>query len=251
MQSRRTAASCSLQRQPALCWDLEHGNPYLITKFPTPGSSASTPSSNPTRSASSTSRFAMTTSSSRSGRPTGQGGLEERVRAGRVCARQQAALPTSLPAEGRVWSSESDQGGLDPLPLEMATGTGKTLVSAAVIKLFLRTQNARRVLFLVDRLELEDQAKKALVGLLSADFTTVVYKETATTGATRDHRHHGSSLLVGNKYQSLLLAHRLRPRDQRRGTPFHRWQRPRRVRIFRRREAWPHSDAARLPQGQR
>jgi len=41
---------------------------------------------------------------------------------------------------------------------EMATGTGKTLVSAAVIKLFLKSGNAKRVLFLVDRLELEDQA---------------------------------------------------------------------------------------------
>ena len=39
---------------------------------------------------------------------------------------------------------------------EMATGTGKTLTAAALIKLFLRTGNARRVLFLVDRLELED-----------------------------------------------------------------------------------------------
>ena len=41
---------------------------------------------------------------------------------------------------------------------EMATGTGKTLTSSAVIKLFLKSGNARRVLFLVDRLELEDQA---------------------------------------------------------------------------------------------
>lgn len=49
---------------------------------------------------------------------------------------------------------------------EMATGTGKTLAAAAVIKLFLRTGNARRVLFLVDRLELEDQANKALTLLL-------------------------------------------------------------------------------------
>ena len=45
----------------------------------------------------------------------------------------------------------------------MATGTGKTLTAAAVIKLFLRSGNASRVLFLVDRLELEDQAKKAAV----------------------------------------------------------------------------------------
>jgi len=47
--------------------------------------------------------------------------------------------------------------GKDRFLFEMATGTGKTLVSAAVIKLFLRTGNAKRVLFLVDRLELEDQ----------------------------------------------------------------------------------------------
>ena len=39
--------------------------------------------------------------------------------------------------------------------MEMATGTGKTLLSAALIKLFLKTKNARRVLFLVDRIELE------------------------------------------------------------------------------------------------
>jgi type I restriction enzyme R subunit len=34
--------------------------------------------------------------------------------------------------------------GKDRFLFEMATGTGKTLVSAAVIKLFLRTGNARR-----------------------------------------------------------------------------------------------------------
>ena len=60
---------------------------------------------------------------------------------------------------------------------EMATGTGKTLVSAAVIKLFLRTGNAKRVLFLVDRLELETQANKAFKEYLTPDFKTVIYKE--------------------------------------------------------------------------
>lgn len=60
---------------------------------------------------------------------------------------------------------------------EMATGTGKTLTSAAIIKLFLRTGNARRVLFLVDRLELEVQADKAFKAYLRNDFTSVIYKE--------------------------------------------------------------------------
>jgi len=67
--------------------------------------------------------------------------------------------------------------GKDRFLFEMATGTGKTLVSAAIIKLFLRTGNARRVLFLVDRLELEDQAYKAFREYLKNDYTTVIYKE--------------------------------------------------------------------------
>ncbi len=60
---------------------------------------------------------------------------------------------------------------------EMATGTGKTVISAALIKLFLKTGNARRVLFLVDRLELEEQAHKAFKQCLGKDFTTVIYKD--------------------------------------------------------------------------
>ncbi len=67
--------------------------------------------------------------------------------------------------------------GCDRFLFEMATGTGKTLVAAAVIKLFLRTSNARRILFLVDRLELEEQAYRAFVAYLKNDYTTVIYKE--------------------------------------------------------------------------
>ncbi|MBT7393867.1 MAG: DEAD/DEAH box helicase family protein, partial [Prolixibacteraceae bacterium] len=67
--------------------------------------------------------------------------------------------------------------GKDRFLFEMATGTGKTLVSAGVIRLFLRTQNARRVLFLVDRLELEDQAWKAFTNYLKPDYSTFIYKE--------------------------------------------------------------------------
>lgn len=72
---------------------------------------------------------------------------------------------------------KSAKKGNDRYLFEMATGTGKTLVSAAVIKLFLRTGNAKRVLFLVDRLELEDQAWKSFVKYLKNDFTCVIYKE--------------------------------------------------------------------------
>lgn len=72
---------------------------------------------------------------------------------------------------------KSAEDGNDRFLFEMATGTGKTLISAAVIKLFLRTGNAKRILFLVDRLELEDQAYKNFRNYLGNDFQTVIYKQ--------------------------------------------------------------------------
>ncbi len=72
---------------------------------------------------------------------------------------------------------KSAEQGNDRFLFEMATGTGKTLISAAIIKLFLRTGNAKRILFLVDRLELEDQAHKNFVRYLKSDFTSVIYKQ--------------------------------------------------------------------------
>ena len=86
--------------------------------------------------------------------------------------------------------------------LEMSTGSGKTLASAAVIKLFYKTGNARRILFLVDRLELEEQARKDFNTYLKNDISTVVYKE------NKDDWRKAEivvttiqSLLVNNKYK--------------------------------------------------
>ncbi|OHB62380.1 MAG: restriction endonuclease subunit R [Planctomycetes bacterium RBG_13_46_10] len=88
---------------------------------------------------------------------------------------------------------------------EMATGTGKTLIAAAVIKLFLRTSNAKRVLFLVDRIELENQAWRAFSRYLKNDYDTVIYKQ------HRDDWQRAEivvttiqSLLSDNKYKSLF-----------------------------------------------
>jgi type I restriction enzyme R subunit len=68
-------------------------------------------------------------------------------------------------------------GGKDRFLFEMATGTGKTLLSAAIAKLYLRTENATRILFLVDRLELEKQAERNFRDYLANDgIQTVVYK---------------------------------------------------------------------------
>jgi type I restriction enzyme, R subunit len=59
----------------------------------------------------------------------------------------------------------------------MATGTGKTMTSAAIIKLFLRTGSANRILFLVDRIELENQALKSFSEYLKNDYRTVIFKK--------------------------------------------------------------------------
>ena len=72
---------------------------------------------------------------------------------------------------------KSVQSGKDRFLLEMATGTGKTLVSCAIIKMFLRLYKVNRVLFLVDRLELETQAQKEFDEVLKNDFRTVIWKE--------------------------------------------------------------------------
>lgn len=89
--------------------------------------------------------------------------------------------------------------------LEMATGTGKTLTAAALIKLFYRTGNARRILFLVDRLELEEQARKDFTNYLKNDITTVVYKEKKNDWRKADIVVTTiQSLMVNNKYKTLF-----------------------------------------------
>lgn len=82
---------------------------------------------------------------------------------------------------------------------EMATGTGKTLTSAAIIKLFLNTENAKRVLFLVDRLELEDQAYKNFRDYL-CDYNSVIYKQ--------NRKDWKSAEVVITTIQSLLVNNR-------------------------------------------
>ena len=67
--------------------------------------------------------------------------------------------------------------GKDRFLLEMATGTGKTLTSSAIIKMFLRLYDVKRVLFLVDRIELETQAQKEFDDVLKNDFNSVIWKE--------------------------------------------------------------------------
>lgn len=100
---------------------------------------------------------------------------------------------------------EEVKNGKDRFLFEMATGTGKTLTAAAVIKLFLKSRNASRVLFLVDRIELEQQAEKDFKDYLKNDFSICIYKD------NRDDWRKCEivistvqSLLANNKYKRLF-----------------------------------------------
>ena len=90
--------------------------------------------------------------------------------------------------------------------LEMATGTGKTLTSAGIIKMFIRSEVAKRVLFLVDRIELENQAKKDLGRYLNKDGIRVeIYKENKQDWNSADVVISTvQSFTLDNKYQDIF-----------------------------------------------
>jgi type I restriction enzyme R subunit len=86
----------------------------------------------------------------------------------------------------------------------MATGTGKTLLCAALIRRFLVTRNAERVLFIVDRIELAKQTLEDFAVVL-AEYKPVLYK----TARRRPGELLGSSVVVAT-LQSLMVDRRYR-----------------------------------------
>ena len=187
-------------------WDLERGNPYLITSFPTPNSVVGYQkvSPNPQRLIEEQVREDYIALTQRPSYASEAAWKNEAERPDYIQTNKLRFLrPYQLKAIYALQRAAKD--GKDRFLFEMATGTGKTLTSAAVIKLFLHSGNACRVLFLVDRLELEDQANKAFSALLSADFQTFIFKE------NRDDWRRAEivvttvqSLLFNNKYQKLF-----------------------------------------------
>ncbi|WCE94610.1 DEAD/DEAH box helicase family protein [Acidithiobacillus ferriphilus] len=187
-------------------WDLERGSPYVITSFPTPDSVTGyqkvTP--NPQRLIEEQVGEDYIVRTQRPNYAAEAAWQNEAERPGYIQVNKLRFLrPYQLKAIHSLQTAVGD--GKDRFLFEMATGTGKTLTAAAVIKLFLRSGNVRRVLFLVDRLELEDQAKKSFNDVLSADYQTVIYKE------NRDDWRRAEvvvttvqSLLFNNKYQKLF-----------------------------------------------
>lgn len=187
-------------------WDLERGNPYVITTFPSPSSVTDYKkvAPNPERLIDEPVGDDYIVLSQRPNYAAHAAWKNESERAGYIEANKFRFLrPYQLGAIHALQRAVKD--GKDRFLFEMATGTGKTLTAAAVIKLFLRSRNASRVLFLVDRLELEAQAWRDLVAYLSPDFKTVIYKE------KRDEWRNAEvvvttvqSLLFSNKYQYLF-----------------------------------------------
>lgn len=186
-------------------WDLDRGNPSTITALPTPASVAgfqkAAPDTKRLIEEPVESDFIVLTQ-----RPTYRAEAGWQNPAERAAYIQSNKLrflrPYQLTATHQLQAAVRDE--RDRFLFEMATGTGKTLVAAAAIKLFLRTGNAQRVLFLVDRLELEDQAKKQFTALLSADYKTVIYKENRDDWSLAE--------IVVTTVQSLLFNNKYRDR---------------------------------------
>ena len=187
-------------------WDLERGNPYVITAFPTPtsvtGYQKSVPDPKRLIEETIADDYVATTQ-----RPNyaSEAAWKNEAERPRFIEINGLRFLRSYQKKAIYAIQQAVKKGSDRFLLEMATGTGKTLTAAALIKLFLRTGNARRVIFLVDRLELEDQALKAFKKVLANDYKSVIYKE------NRDNWRHAEivvttvqSLLFNNNYQQVF-----------------------------------------------
>ncbi len=159
-------------------WDITSGNPYLITSFPSPESVEvlKTYKPSPEKLVSEVvddEYIALTQFPDLKSQP----GWNDVVQRKLLLDRNKLRLLRKYQVDAIKALQNAVRNKKSRFLFEMATGTGKTLTSAAVIKLFLRTGNAHRVLFLVDRIELEDQAQKSFKFLLKNDYTSVIYKE--------------------------------------------------------------------------
>src|SRR5258708_1646968 len=87
--------------------------------------------------------------------------------------------------------------------LEMATGTGKTLLCAAMLRRFLTTRKREPVLFIVDRIELAKQTMEDFAVVLP-EYKPVIFKSARRTGELL-----GASVVVAT-IQSLMVDRRYR-----------------------------------------
>ncbi len=104
------------------------------------------------------------------------------------------------PYQLSAWETIADgyDAGKRAFLLEMATGTGKTMLASLIISRFLRTNNAQNVLFLVDRKSLAIQTKNTFERLLRGVSAVGTY-----WGSNRKNLT-GSNVVVAT-IQSLML----------------------------------------------
>ncbi len=162
-------------------WNLEKGNPELITSFPSyeslKNSKALTGNSENLVDMQIDEYFVATSQDPSLTQSSAWKSEDKKILFDYCMAKEIRVLrPYQLSAIKAIQNAIRDN--KTRFLLEMATGTGKTLTASGIIKLFIRSDIAHRVLFLVDRLELENQAKKDISRYLSKDGIRVeIYKE--------------------------------------------------------------------------
>ncbi|HOW51331.1 MAG TPA: DEAD/DEAH box helicase family protein [bacterium] len=188
-------------------WDIEQGNPYVISRFPSPETIGVTETAKKDVAALVGEKVGddYVVLTQMPDYATNAGYRDEKTRPVFIAENNLRFLrPYQIRAIEKL--QEQAKKGNERFLFEMATGTGKTLVAAALIKLFLKTGNASKVLFLVDRLELEEQAWKNFTHYLKNDFPyLIIYKEKRNDWQQAEIVVSTvQSLLSDNKYQHLF-----------------------------------------------
>jgi type I restriction enzyme R subunit len=184
-------------------WDTEHGNPETIISFPNPESitqyQSYQPNSDELASITVDENYII---ASQFPNYLADPDFKDPIRIKAFLKKNNLKQLRPYQVEAIRAIQESAKKGGQRYLFEMATGTGKTLISSAVIKLFLQSGNANRVLFLVDRLELEDQAEKAFKQYLGKDYIVKIYKDHKSDWANADIVVSTvQSFLAGDKYR--------------------------------------------------
>ncbi len=186
-------------------WDMYYGNPEPISKFPTLESLESTRDYKPNSDALSEAAvdkyyIAESQMPDLGQRPEFKSGGEEFMQ---FADKYKLKVMRGYQVDAVKAVQRAASQGIRRYLLEMATGTGKTLTCAALIKVFLKTGNAQRVLFLVDRIELEDQAQRAFEATIGRDYTVLTYKKHKQDwGKARVVVSTVQSLQVGDRYRT-------------------------------------------------
>ena len=190
-------------------WDLKIGNPEVITKYPSYESLKSVKELNINTSAIKTlniDKYYVATSQEPEIVTNPLWKMKDKTQLFNYCIENNIRILRNYQLEAIEAVRNAVIDGKERFLLEMATGTGKTLTSAALIKMFIRSGLVHRVLFLVDRIELENQAERNLTKYLKKDgIITKIYKEDRNSWENADIVVSTvQSFTINNKYQKVF-----------------------------------------------